>query len=336
MKKHIKILSLILAVLMLAISLTACKPDTNDEQGSNASDITVRVAGMTGPTGIGLVNLKSDSENGKSLQKYQVSFYKEASEIVPLLVKGELDIAAVPANLAAIQYSKNNGFIQVIAINNLGVLSVLEKGDTVKSVSDLKGKVIYAPASGKGAVPEYALNYILTQNGLDPTKDVTVEWKTEVTEIIASLKKTDSGIALLPQPAATNALNNVEDLREALNLNDEWNALSTDSKLVTGVIVVRTDCAKENPEVVARFLAEYERSARFANNNLEDTAKLVAEYGIAAEAIALKAIPKCNITFIKGNEMKSVLSAYLKTLYDANPASVGGSLPADGFYYVAE
>ena len=153
---------------------------------------------MTGPTGIGLVNLKSNSENGKSLQKYEVSFYKEAGEIVPLLVKGELDIAAVPANLAAIQYSKNNGFIQVISINNLGVLSVLEKGDTIKSVSDLKGKVIYAPASGKGAVPEYALNYILTQNGLDPTNDVTVEWKTEVTEIIAALKKTDGGIALLP------------------------------------------------------------------------------------------------------------------------------------------
>ena len=336
MKKHIKILSLFVAVIIFALSITACKPADGNKHDGTVSDLTIRVAGMTGPTGIGLVELKNSSENGNSLQKYQVSFYKEAGEIVPLLVKGELDIAAVPANLAAIQYSKNNGFIQVIAINNLGVLSVLEKGDTIKSVSDLKGKVIYAPASGKGAVPEYALNYILTQNELDPKKDVTVEWKTEVTEIIAALKKTEGGIALLPQPAATNALNNVEGLREALNLNDEWNALETDSKLVTGVIVVRTDFAKENPEAIARFLAEYERSARFANNSLEDTAKLVAEYGIAAEAIALKAIPKCNITFIKGNEMKSVLSAYLKTLYDANPASVGGSLPADGFYYVAE
>lgn len=336
MKKHFKILSMLLAALMLITSITACKASENDEPDVTASDITVRVAGMTGPTGIGLVSLRSNSEKGESQQKYEFSFYKEASEIVPLLVKGEIDIAAVPANLAAIQYSKNNGFIQTIAINNLGVLSILEKGESINSVSDLKGKVIYAPASGKGAVPEYALNYILSQNGLDPANDVTVEWKTEVTEIIAALKKTEGGIALLPQPAATNALNNVEGLREALNLNDEWNALGTDSKLVTGVIVVRTEFAKANPEAVATFLKEYESSANFANENVEETAKLVDEYDIATEAVALKAIPKCNITFIKGNEMKTVLSAYLLTLYDANPSSIGGVVPTDGFYYVAE
>lgn len=344
MKTSLKLISFILALALAVLSFAACNttPQSGEESSSDPAiedspkDVTVRVAGMTGPTGIGLVSLRSKSENGMSEQKYEFSFYKEAGEIVPLLVKGELDIAAVPANLAAIQFNKNNGFIQTIAINNLGVLSILEKGETVKSVSDLKGKVIYAPASGKGAVPEYALNFILSQNGLDPANDVTVEWKTEVTEIIAALKKTDGGIALLPQPASTNALNNVDGLREALNLNDEWNALGIDSKLVTGVIVVRTEFAKENPEAVATFLGEYENSASFANDNIEDTAKLVAEYGIAAEAVALKAIPKCNITFIKGGEMQAVLSAYLKTLYDANPSSIGGSIPTESFYYVAE
>ena len=336
MRKQFKIISIILAALVLVLSITACSKAPANENGDTSADMPVRIAGMTGPTGIGLVSLKSNSENNLSEQKYEINFYKEASEIVPLLVKGEIDIAAVPANLAAIQFNKNNGFIQAIAINNLGVLSILEKGESINSVSDLKGKIIYAPASGKGAVPEYALNYILTQNGLDPANDVTVEWKTEVTEIIGALKNTEGGIALLPQPAATNALNNVEGLREALNINDEWNSLETDSKLVTGVIVVRTDFAKENPAAVSLFLKEYERSAAFANENIAEAAKLVAEYEIAAEAIALKAIPKCNITFIKGTEMKNVLSAYLETLHSANPASVGGSLPADSFYYDAE
>ena len=346
MKKQVKLLSVFLAAILLAVSLVACAPATTPSESSGEAsssvppvdkvpvDITVRVAGMTGPTGIGLVNLMDKSDNNEASQKYQFSLYASAQEIVPLLVKGQLDIAAVPANLAAIQYNKNNGFIQTIAINNLGVLSILEKGSSINSVSDLKGKVIYAPASGKGAVPEYALNYILSQNGIDPAKDVTVEWKTEVTEIIAALKKTEGGIALLPQPAATNALNNVEGLREAINVNDAWNAIGGDSKLVTGVIIVRKDFAEKNPEAVAKFLTEYEASAKFVNENTEEAAKLVGKYSIAPEAIALKAIPKCNITFIKGTEMKTVLSAYLQTLLDENPASVGGSMPSDDFYYV--
>ena len=322
MKKYIALFM----ALVLIFSFAACnKPEETTD---------IRVAGMTGPTGIGLVSLKDKSEKNETAQNYDVSFYKSAEEIVPLLVKGELDIAAVPANLASIQFNKNNGYVQVIAINNLGVLSILEKGSSISSVADLKGKVIYAPASGKGAVPEFTLNYILEQNGLDPEKDVTVEWKAEVKEILAALKNTDGGIALLPQPAATTALTNVEGLREAINLNDAWNALGVDSKLVTGVIVARTEFIKNNPDAVSKFLEEYEASANFAVENIEEAAKLTAKYGIAEEAVALNAIPKCNITFIKGLEMKNTLSAYLGTLFDAKPASIGGAMPTDDFYYV--
>ncbi len=323
-----KTISIILAILMLTLTFASCK------KPEESNDATIRVAGMTGPTGIGLVSLADKSEKSETSQKYNISFYTKADEIVPLLVKGELDIAAVPANLAAIQFNKNNGYVQVIAINNLGVLSILEKGTSVNSVEDLKGKTIYAPISGKGAVPEYALNYILKANGLDPINDVTVEWKTEVTEIIAALKKTEGGIAMFPQPAATNALTKVDGLREAININEAWNALGTDSKLVTGVIVARAEFVQNNPEAISKFLEEYENSADFAIKNIEEAAKLTAKYGISEEAVALKSIPKCNITFIKGAEMKKTLSAYLKTLFDANASSVGGSMPTDSFYYV--
>ncbi len=340
MKKTLKLISSLLALIMLVSLFAACNGDhieTTPESNSNetpADPITIKIAGMTGPTGMGLVSLMDKNEQGKAEQKYEFKLYAAATEIVPLLAKGELDIAAIPANLAAVQFNKNNGLVQVLAVNTLGVLSILEKGESIRSVADLKGKVIYAPASGKGATPEYALNYILQANGLDPAKDVTIEWKAEVTEILAALKKTDGGIAMLPQPAATNAQNNVEGLREAINLNDAWNALKLDSKLITGVIVVRTEFAKAHPEAVATFLKEYEASTTFINENVAEGAKLVGKYKIVAEAVALKAIPKCNITFIKGEDMKASLSAYLKTLYDANPASVGGKLPADEFYYV--
>ena len=348
--KLAKATAVLLITLMFLGLLASCAPAANGDavttpadqvadttpapQPPVKDDTVIRIGGMTGPTSIGLVKVMEDNANGTAKNKYDFTIVGAADEITPKLVKGELDIAALPANVASVLYNNTQGKVKLLAINTLGVLSILEKGDTIKSVADLKGKVIYAPASGKGSTPEYALNFILTSNGLDPAKDVTIEWKSEVTEILAALKKTDGGIAMLPQPAATNALNNVEGLREAINLNDAWNALGVDSKQVTGVIVVRKAFAEANPEAVKTFLKEYEASTKFANENLAEAAKLVGEYKIAAEAVALKAIPKCNITFIKGEEMKNTLSAYLKTLFDANAASVGGSMPADEFYYV--
>lgn len=330
MKTYAKFLSIFLVVLMLIASFASCSPQ-NPEDDGNKEAAPINVAGMTGPTGIGLVDMMNKNEGN---DKYSFSLYATGGEVVAKLVKGELDIAALPANVAAINFNKNNEFIQVLAINTLGVLSILEKGDTIKSVADLRGKTILVPASGKGATPEYALNYILAQNGIDPKTDVTIEWKSEVTEIIAALKTNAASVAMLPQPAATNALNNVEGLVKALDLNDEWNKIGGDSKLVTGVIVARTEFVKNNPEAVKSFLAEYEASTKFANENVAEAAKLVEKYNITKEAIALKAIPECNITCITGAEMKTALSAYLKTLFDENPAAVAGKMPADSFYYV--
>ena len=323
MNTFTKFLSILLVVFLLSASLMACAEPEDDT--------VIRVAGMTGPTGIGLVKMMNDNENN---EKYSFELKAKADEIIPLLVKGELDIAALPSNAAATVFNKNGEFIQVLAINTLGVLSILEKGDSVKSVADLRGKTILVPASGKGATPEYALNYVLTKNGLDPQTDVTIEWKSEVTEIIGALKNGTATIAMLPQPAATTAKMKVEGLNTALDLNDEWNKIGGDSKLVTGVIVARKEFVEEHPEAVKEFLKAYEESTKYANENIAETAKLVAKYKIADEAVALESVPYCNITYIAGNEMKTALSAYLKTLYDENPASVGGKMPSDALYYV--
>ena len=323
MNTFTKFLSILLVVFLLSASLMACAEPEDDT--------VIRVAGMTGPTGIGLVKMMNDNENN---EKYSFELKAKADEIIPLLVKGELDIAALPSNAAATVFNKNGEFIQVLAINTLGVLSILEKGDSVKSVADLRGKTILVPASGKGATPEYALNYVLTKNGLDPQTDVTIEWKSEVTEIIGALKNGTATIAMLPQPAATTAKMKVEGLNTVLDLNDEWNKIGGDSKLVTGVIVARKEFVEEHPEAVKEFLKAYEESTKYANENIAETAKLVAKYKIADEAVALESVPYCNITYIAGNEMKTALSAYLKTLYDENPASVGGKMPSDALYYV--
>ena len=255
-----------------------------------------------------------------------------ALEIVPKLIKGELDLAAIPANLAATLYQKTNGGIQVLAVNTLGVLYVVEKGNTVHSFADLKGRTILS--TGKGTTPEYVLRYLLQKNGLDPDKDVKIEYYSEASEVTAQMAaaKKDA-IAVLPQPYVTAAQMKDAALRVVLDLTKEWNKVCG-TQLITGVTVVRTAYAEEHPDVVQAFLTDYEKSVNAANTDIDGTAALCEEVGVVAKAaIAKKALPQCNIVFRRGEEMKKDISAYLQVLYDASPAAVGGKLPDDSFYW---
>lgn len=345
MMKRVMSLGLSLA---LAISLAACSGSVSAAVSSasataeptaapeaEAPVTTFRIAGLKGPTTMGMVKLMSDAEAGETHQDYQVTMYGAADEVVPLLVKGDIDLAAIPANLAANLYNQTEGKVQVAAINTLGVLYVVTTGDDVKSVEDLKGKTVYS--TGKGTTPEYVLNYILKENGIDPEKDLTVEYKSEATEVAAALQAADEGaIAILPQPYVTAAQSQIEGLNVALNLTEEWNKVSTDSDLVTGVLVASTEFIEQNEAAFEEFLKDYQASIEWVNSNTADAAELVANYGIVAKApLAQKALPACNITYVDGAEMKTKLSGYLQVLFDQNPKAVGGAMPGDDFYYGA-
>ena len=322
-----KLTSLLLSVVML-VSLLAC--------GASAKTLsakTLRIAGLKGPTTMGLVNLLSMEKNGTAAMDYDLQLYGAADEIVPKLIKGNLDMAAIPANLAATLYQKTNGGIQVLAVNTLGVLYVVEKGDTVHSFADLKGRTILS--TGKGTTPEYVLRYLLTKNGLDPDKDVKIEYYSEASEVTAQMAATKKdAIAVLPQPYVTAAQMKDSELRVVLDLTKEWNKVC-DTQLITGVTVVRTAYAEDHPDVVQAFLKDYEKSVNAANTDIDGTAALCEEIGVVAKAaIAKKALPKCNIVYRRGEEMKKDISAYLQVLYDASPAAVGGKLPDDNLYWV--
>ena len=293
-----------------------------------AEGVQPRVMALKGPTAMGLVKLMDDDRDANS---YAFSIVSAVDEVTPALVKGECDIACVPANLASVLYNNTEGGVRVLAVNTLGVLYIVEKGESVQSIADLKGRTIYA--SGKGATPEYALNYILTENGIDPEADVTIEWKSEHAECLAALTASDDGIAMLPQPFVTTALMKAEGLRVALDLNAEWDALGVDSTLITGVCVARTDFVEQSPEAVNAFLDAYAASVEWVNANTAEAAALVGGFDIVPEPVAAKALPQCNIAFIEGEEMARKLSGYLQVLLDSNPKAVGGQLPGEDFYY---
>ena len=308
--------------------------DQAAEEDTEPAD--VEVMALKGPTAMGMVKFMDDVDSGSvTSENYNFSIAASADEVTPKLVQGETDIAAVPANLASVLYNKTQGQVEVLAVNTLGVLYIVENGDTVQSVEDLRGKTIYA--SGKGSTPEYALEYVLSANGIDPETDVTIEWKSEHSECVAAITSSENGIAMLPQPFVTTAETQNPSIRTALDLTEEWDKAQetgeNNSALITGVVVARTDFAEENPEAVEDFMARYQESVDYVNSNTEAAAELVGKYDIVTAEVAKTALPECNIVFMEGEEMKEKLSGYLEVLKGQNPEAVGGEVPGDDFYY---
>ena len=283
-------------------------PEEPEDEPPAIEDVSLSIGALKGPTAMGMIRMISDD----GVHRYTLA--GSADELTPALIKGDLDIACVPANLAAVLYIVENG------------------GETVRSMGDLKGKPIVA--AGKGSTPEYGLRYLLEQNGLDPDKDVSVDWKSEHAECVAALAAGAADIALLPQPFVTVAQGKLENLRVALDLTAGWDALGNGSAMITGVAVARRALAEENPKLVGAFLEDYAASVDWVNANPKEAGELVSANGIIENpAVAEKALPHCNIVCLTGEEMTAKLSGYLQVLAEANPQSVGGALPGDDFYY---
>lgn len=297
----------------------------------------LKVAALKGPSAVGLLRLmeQSESKDTPTYNDYEYTIAGAPDQLVGAIVKGEYDIAVLPTNLAATLYNKTKGKIKLATINTLGVLYMVEAGDSVKTVADLKGKTIYA--TGKGSTPEFVLNYVLESNGLKVGTDVQVEYKTEHTELATLMAAGQAEIALLPEPFVTTALAKNDKLRVALDMTKEWDTASKGaSGLTMSGVVIQKKLIDENPDAVKAFLAEYENSTLYVTNPLN--ADAVAELAVKREiipaaAVAKKAIPKCNIVFLAGEDMKQAAGGFLKVLFDANPQSVGGKLPDEEFYY---
>lgn len=313
-----KSLSVFCLLLLLANLILPCYGETED----------ITVGALTGPTAMGMAQLLD-------VPYYQSAIFGAADELTPRILAGEIDIAAVPANLAATLYNKAQGGVTVLAVNVLGVLYIGEMGSSdIASVADLMGKTILA--TGKGSTPEYFLRYILTQNGLDPDQDVTLEWKSEPSEVVALLNARQSGIAMLPQPYVTAAAGQLGDgFRVVLSLSEEWGKLENGTQCTTAVVLARTEFVKNHPEETDAFLETLAESVQWVNENPEDAGALCESYGIIKAAVAQKAIPGCNLVCITGSAMKEALSGCLQVIYDQNPKAVGGAMPGNDFYYGA-
>lgn len=321
MKKTIVWLAVLLLVVLPFAGCTA----------TPAEKTVVNVGAIQGPTGIGMAHLMAADEAGTSANDYNFTVTSSPEEISGKLVNNELNMAAVPTNMAAALYNKTQGKVKLLAVNTLGVLYILENGNTIQSLEDLRGKTVYS--TGEGANPEYILRHVLEKNNL--TDDVTIEFLAENTELAAKMVSGAVTLAMVPEPVVSTITAQNKDVRVALSMNDAWNAVADEnSRLMMGCVAVRTEFLENNKAAVDAFLKEYQTSVN-ATADVDATAFLCERYGIIPKAaIAKKAIPNCQLTFVKGEEMKKQIAGYYNVLFTANPKSVGGKLPDDAFYYV--
>ena len=283
---------------------------------------------------MGMVKMLEDAAAGNAKNAIEFTIAPTGDELVPKILQGELDILAVPSNLGAVLYNNQDapGMVQMLAANMLGAIYVLEAGgETVNALEDLKGQTIYTV--GKGSTPEYLLGYLLAEHGLTINEDVTVEFRNDPSEILGYLASGQANLAMLPQPYVTIAQGKVEGLRVALDMNGEWDALDNGSKLITAGLIARKDFVEAHPQQVADFLDDLAASTDWSNANVEEAAKLIEKYTEIPAAVAQASLPKCNVVCITGDEMKASTEAYFQVLFDQNPASIGGAMPEDDFYY---
>ncbi len=336
--KNLKRILMIVLALVLVLSFAACsqeeskvEPTKVPSENTDAEEIPttpvdVRVIALKGPTGMGMAKLMEDG--------YEINLVSAPEDVSAEVIKGNVDIAAVPVNLAATLYKKTEGSVQIAAVNTLGTLHIVENGNTVNSVKDLKGKTVYF--TGEGTTPEYTLRYILTKNGIDPDKDLEIIYLSEHAELSAQMVSGDVKLGILPEPFVTQTITKNADVRDAVDLSDEWDKVAeNDSKLTMGCIIVSKEYAENHKEDLDLFLKQYEASINYVNGDVEKGSELVAKHGIIpAAAVAKKAIPGCNMKFMAGADMKSAAGGFLQVMFDANPKSIGGSMPDDAFYYM--
>lgn len=352
-----KILAVISAISISVFALVGCTTATpTDKASSEGSSISlsstvtsmsdtpyesrtlIRIATLKGPTGMGMVKMFSDNEAKTTANRYVTTIAGAPDLLVGKISSGEIDIAAVPTNLAATLFNKTGGKVQILALNTLGVLNILEKGDTVKTFADLKGKKLFA--SGKGSTPEFVLNYLLLQNGIDPVKDITIEYKTEHSELATLALSGKADLVLLPEPFVTTILSKNIGFKNILDLTTEWSFVTEklgikDSSLTMGCVVIRKEFADANKQAVKDFLDEYKASIEFTNASQNEAADLIAKYEIMPSAsLAKLAIPNSNIVYVEGEVMKNQILNFYNVLFMADPKSLGGKMPDDSFYYI--
>ena len=342
MKKTLtRILALTLSLIML-LSFAACSPkedtstDTTQAQTNEApdSELEIKIYALNGTTALGMAQLIDSVKKDTVTMNYDISLHASADAITGAIITGECAIAALPTNVAAKLFNKSEGKLQLLALNTLGVLYLLQNGENITSLSDLEGKTVYVP--GAGSNPEYIIAALVASAGIENVTIDTTSYPSP-DALQAAITTNKVSLAVLPEPKVTATTLNNQDVKVALDLTDEWEKVNGENTLVQGCLVVNTEFAKAHPAEIAKFLEDYKASVEFIKEGSDEAIQMIVDAEILPKAaMAKKALPNCNLCFIAGSDMKPVMNTFCEKIFNYDKTSIGGAMPTDSFYYVAD
>lgn len=325
MKSTMKFICLVLALTMLfAFVSCAKKPD---------EELEIKINVLNGTTAMGMAQMINNAKDDTDDMNYKIEVFTAPDLITGAIVSGEAHIAALPTNVAAKLYKASSGKVKLLAVNTLGVLYLLQNGTTVTSFEDLKGKTIYIP--GAAANPEYVTVALLKANGLEVGTDVIIDTTSYPSPdaLQKAIVENKINLAVLPEPKVTVTMTNNSAVSVAMDFTQKWEEKFGENTLAQGCLVVNTAFAEEHPVEISKFLDDYKASVDFVNTGSDDAVNAIVNAGILPKApIAKKALPKCNICFIEGAEMKTAMSTFYQKLFETDAKSIG-AIPDDAFYY---
>jgi NitT/TauT family transport system substrate-binding protein len=325
--KNIKTAAAALSLFVFVISGIAAMPVQEQDL------LTVKAGSFKGPLGVTMAGLIDDSSSVTGPQGYQVSytFYNSPSELVPKIVSGEVDIAALPSNLAAKLYNSGVDY-RYAAVNVWGVLYLLSTNTEIRGWDDLAGKTVYS--IGKGTTPDLLFRYLLEEHGIDPESEITIDYTHDQIGLSQLMTAGKVETAVLPEPFVSKVLSGNEKSTIVLDFQKEWGDVrDTRPQYPQSGVVVRGEFADNNPKALADFLMRYEESIKWVNDEVKDAALVVEKMNIGLKAEeAEAAIPRSNLSFAEADAVQKEVEDFLSFLLKFAPKSVGGKIPDDGFY----
>lgn len=308
-----------LAALLLSITALLFAGGKRAEEKPGAEEWACAV--LNGPTGIGTLAMMGDSA-------YRFDLMNDPTLLIPSLVQGQYQAAVVPSNMGALLQAKGAPY-KIAAVVGYGAIYLLGSGDSLNGLEDLKGKTLYL--SGKGASPDYLTQYLLDKSSMMPGEDIQLDFSYSHPDLTRALIAGLVDYALLPEPFCTMALMGREDLQILLDYQKEWQEREG-SNYPISLLLISTEMEMEDSRIDS-FLLDYKKSIEWVNRNPAEAAEKAPEWGFTLSSEVLKeAIPRCNLNFVPLEESRGELDAFYSVLFQLNPASIGGRLPADDAY----
>ncbi len=319
--------SLIISVIIVAgLMFTACLQGNR----KRSEDGSLAIATLKGPSSMGMIKL-IDSLSSSESHSVKVMILDEPLIVRKMMIDGTADFAILPTTMAAITYNKGFGY-QLIAVPVWGNLYLVGNDTTIKGWEDLKGKRVYVMA--RGMTPDELFRYLLRRNGLDPEKDINLDYSFPTHIDLANAAGAGRApLAVLSEPLASMVMKNNQSLRRFFSLEEEW-AKFEGIPLAETAFMAKKSLLLNNRDIVEKIIASYKTSTEWVNSYPDSAAKLIVRYNILPDYdAALNAIPLSNLKFVRAAGIKNEIRDYLNVFYRMNPDIIGGKIPDEEFIY---